>query len=621
MRLNKLTHLSLSLAAAALLISTGCLQDTGSDDVSKSEGVGQDGDSDGVGNGGAGEDGAAGGGHGRAGGGGGGASAGGSDGGGGFGEEPPMSPDPAPADEGGMGGGADADGEMGDPNTGGPAPPGGRDVSIGQGGAQDFGVFRRIIMDGGLPLPETLDDVGFFNEHVIDTPPADCGQAICLHASLGAMDNLINGAGCTMLQLGLNARVSGDQEERKPLNLGVAVDVSGSMRSDGKIDFVRRGLQLMLENLHPGDEVTLVAYSSDAHVIAEAVQEEGWPALTETIAGLTAGGGTNIHAGLDLAFDLVQRRADPSVQNRVILLSDGEPTVGITDEGAILEMASTYTLEGIGLTTIGVGAESNPAFLRTLSETGAGNFYFLENQSAIEEVFVEELNYFVTPIATDLRVEVLTGAAYELREVFGTRLWSTEGDTGVLEIPSVQIAHRMAHDDQEQGRRGGGGAILMEMMPLRRWQDAIGPDGDAGRVAHLRLSFLAEGEVLREEQTVEIRYPHDPDHMEEDGFFQILSAAENPEDYTVSTEKAFVMLNLYGGFRVATESVARGDLDFALITLEALEGAAMEWHDANHDEDIEDDLDILSRFIRNLIAAGAGQPDDQPEPVDPWPMD
>ena len=127
--------------------------------------------------------------------------------------------------------------------------------------------------------------------------------------------------------------------------------------------------------------------------------------------------------------------------------------------------------------------------------------------------------------------------------------------------------------------------------------------------------------MLREEQTVEIRYPFDPDHMEDDGFFQILSAAENPEDYRVSTEKAFVMLNLYGGFRVAAEAVARGDLDSALVTLESLEGAATQWHDANHDEDIEDDLDVLSRFIRNLISAGAGQPDDEPEPEDPWPMD
>jgi len=268
-----------------------------------------------------------------------------------------------------------------------------------------------------------------------------------------------------------------------------------------------------------------------------------------------------------------------------------------------------------------VGAESNPAFLRTLSETGAGNFYFLESQSAIEEVFVEELAYFVTPIATDLRVEVLTGEAYELREVFGTRLWTTEGNTGVIEIPSVQIAHRLAHDDQAAGRRGGGGAILLEMMPLRGWQDIIGGNGDEGRVAQINLSFLPAGEVIRQTQQIEIRAPFAPGEMPDDGFFRILSQAENPEDYEASVEKGFVMLNIFAGFRMATQAVGRRDFDSALVTLLALEGSATEWHDANHDEDIEDDLDILSRFIRNLMAAGAGQPDDEQEPEDPWPQD
>ena len=591
MRISKLTT---TLALAALLV--GCGQDA---DVKTSGGASAGGE------GGAGEGGA------------GGPAArpndgnGGSDGG--NASEPSPEPSMDAADQDGM-----AEGESaGDPSVG-----GGRtvDVGVGQGGAQDFGVFRRIIMDGGLPLPETLDDVGFFNEHKIDLPPADCGQAVCLHGLLGAMDNLINGAGCTMLQLGMNARVDEGSIERKPLNLGVAVDVSGSMRSEGKIDFVRRGLQLMLENLTPGDEVTLVAYSSNAHTVAEAVQEEGWSELSETIEDLAAGGGTNLHDGLQLAFDLVRRRSDPEYQNRVILLSDGEPTVGITEESEILSMAADFTAEGIGLTTIGVGAESNPAFLRTLSETGAGNFYFLEAQSAIEEVFVEELAYFVTPIATDLRVEVLTGEAYELREVFGTRLWSTEGRGGIIEIPSVQLAHRRSHDDQEQGRRGGGGGILMELMPQRGWEDLVQEAGEEGIVARLHLSFLPEGEVIRQEQTVEIRAPFSPGDLPEEGYFEILSRADAAGEWTPSVEKAFVMLNLYAGLRIASESVARGDLDTALVTLEALEGAAQEWLDANHDEDIEDDLDILSRFIRNLITQGAGQPDDEPLP-DPWPQD
>src|SRR5688572_14729068 len=68
---------------------------------------------------------------------------------------------------------------------------------VGQGGAQDFGQFRSILEAGGIPGPETLDDVGFFNEHKLEFPAPDCGTDVCLHGQLGVMGNLITGSNCT----------------------------------------------------------------------------------------------------------------------------------------------------------------------------------------------------------------------------------------------------------------------------------------------------------------------------------------------------------------------------------------------------------------------------------------
>src|SRR5690606_25691819 len=72
-------------------------------------------------------------------------------------------------------------------------------VGVGQGGAQDFGQFRQILEDGGIPGPETLDDVGFFNEHQIELPPPDCGEDLCIHGLLGVMGNMISGSNCTIV--------------------------------------------------------------------------------------------------------------------------------------------------------------------------------------------------------------------------------------------------------------------------------------------------------------------------------------------------------------------------------------------------------------------------------------
>ena len=58
-------------------------------------------------------------------------------------------------------------------------PPGSSGVT--QGGAQDIGHFRQLVDDGSVPAPEVLDEVGFFAEHALDQPPADCGSVVCAH--------------------------------------------------------------------------------------------------------------------------------------------------------------------------------------------------------------------------------------------------------------------------------------------------------------------------------------------------------------------------------------------------------------------------------------------------------
>ena len=78
-----------------------------------------------------------------------------------------------------------------------------------------------------------------------------------------------------------------------------------------------------------------------------------------------------------------------------------------TEDDEIEVMLETdYIGEGIGLTTIGLGESFDPALMRGLAEIGGGNHYFLENPRSVEEVFVEEIEYFVTPIASNLRIEL-----------------------------------------------------------------------------------------------------------------------------------------------------------------------------------------------------------------------
>ena len=94
-------------------------------------------------------------------------------------------------------------------------------------GAADFAVFRAIVSKGEVPASNVLDDLGFFAEHKIDFPQADCGQDLCLHGRVGIMGNLITGSTCSILQIGLNSPIDPSKLARPPLHLVLVLDASG----------------------------------------------------------------------------------------------------------------------------------------------------------------------------------------------------------------------------------------------------------------------------------------------------------------------------------------------------------------------------------------------------------
>ncbi|MCA9689187.1 MAG: VWA domain-containing protein [Myxococcales bacterium] len=475
-------------------------------------------------------------------------------------------------------------------------------VGVGQGGAQDFGQFRAILEDGGIPDPSTLDDVGFFNEHKIPLPNAGCEDAVCLHGLFGSMGNMISGSRCNVVLLGMNTPIDPDTLERPPLNLALAIDVSGSMRGEN-LDYTVAGLSNMLDKLEPGDRVSLVTFNSEAEILADALAGDD-PALAEAIDGLWAEGGTNLYDGLRTAFELVSAHADAQHQNRVLLLSDGVASAGIEEDAQLVDLARAWAEEGVSVSTIGMGDEFDATLMRELSEVGAGAFYYVEDPEAVLEVFTEEVEAFLVPLAEALTIDADIDGDYRLRGVYGTKLFELGVNKAHIEIPTVQLAHRTTPAHIEGGRRGGGGAILLELV------NSAAPTGDGAQVGSLRLQYRVPGSDALVEQEVDITSPLSIG--EDDAWFE-----------TESVEKGFVTLNIYMGFAMASQRAAGGDGRGALTLLTGLAANVEGWLTSHDDADIEDDLLYIHMFVDNLIARGATLPPDsqtKPEP-EPWPQD
>ncbi len=475
----------------------------------------------------------------------------------------------------------------------------GLDPGVGQGGAQDFGLFREILFEGDIPGPETIDDLGFFAEHKIALPEADCGDEVCIHGMLGVMGNMISGSNCTVVLVGMNTSIDPALIDRPPLNLSIAVDLSKSM-AGVPIARVRDGLLNMRESLDPADRITLVGFGDGAEVIVQQVAGDS-PEYEAAVQSLTPAGATNIYAGLRTAFEEVDAFAMEGMQNRVLLVSDGVATGGLTSPSKIENLVESWASHGYGLTTVGLGESFDVGLMGTLAELGNGSFYYVENPQAVEEVFVEEVEAFTIPLAKAVTIDVSVFEGYDLRAVYGTKQVDTWGNQAHIDIPILQIAHRKSDEDNQKGRRGGGGAILLELLPTGE------SPGEVGRI-EFEYEVPGSGEIV--EQSVDISSP--------------LAAWETPENGYFgddAVQKGFVMLNIYVGFRMASTRASSGDYAGALTVLRPLLLSVQDWLVLNPDEDIEDDLLYINLFIDNLEAQGGATNTPNPVPPEPWPSD
>jgi Ca-activated chloride channel family protein len=494
-------------------------------------------------------------------------------------------------------------------------------TNINLSGSQDFGPFRAELAAGRVPSPDLLDEAGFFAEHHGELPAPSCGEHVCLQSMLAVMGNLLDGSNCTMLQLGLNSPIAADADNRPPLSLAVVVDTSGSMAQESKIDFVRNGLGIMIDGLKDEDRFSLVTYDSEAVTVVPMTDVSGNRVmLRDAVLSLVADGSTNLFDGLDQGYREVYANYDSARQNRVILLSDGNPTVGITDAPSIIEMSRDFNSQGVGLTSIGLGTDFNVALMRDLALQADGNYYFLENAGAVSEVFDEELSFFTVPIAFDLSLSVTAGADYEFGRAVGSPLWENDNNGGHLEVPSVFIAHRESADDvtEDGGRRGGGSALLIELMP--RLLEADDPEATEAEVATVEVSFREPGSEELVSDTLFVNYPHAAWELLETGYF----ANINTQSTDVSVvQKSFVMLNLYAGIEGAVSSFHENGLDptQSIADLEALLAAVRDYNEEVQDTDIDYDIALVEQLISVMVQNNVPEPTDVQIPEDPWPSD
>lgn len=470
---------------------------------------------------------------------------------------------------------------------------------VGQGGAQDIGEFRAIVARGEVPAQETLDPLGFFAEHALDLPAADCGERVCMQPQL-AVAPRFDGGNWTMAFVALNSPVDPATEARPDTHVVLAIE-STTRTAPAIRESLAGAARELVTGLRPGDRVSVIRIGESARTLVRAAEPTN-PALGDAVRGIAAGatdGAAATYDGLALAARALEGWGGA---RRVVLLTSGRADAGVRDESRVVGLAEALAREGASISVIGAGADYVSRMPSAIGDLGTGTYAFAESGDALVEIMRLEGRTSIIPLATDFTMRVTASPGYAIGRVYGARRVIADGATATLSSPMLVLGQREGSDDVTHGRRGGGGGIFVELIA----------DPSAG-VAREQPAFLVEASFV--DPTTSFRRTLQREVV------NALAPGENPADLWPSFSdeeraKPFMMLNMYLTLRSVIDFYEAGDCARALGVADMMQWTVDLWQGVYSDPDVAADNDLLLD-LRDNVATTCVEARGPVEPVEP----
>lgn len=262
---------------------------------------------------------------------------------------------------------------------------------------------RRLLNAGRLPPADAVRVEELLNYFPYDyAQPAD-GRPFAVHTALAPAPWHPSNV---LLRIGIKGKdiASG---ALPPANLVFLVDVSGSMDSPDKLPLLKSSLKLLVNRLRAQDRITLVTYASGTRVALPPTPGSDKAAISAAIDQLVAGGSTAGASGIALAYQAAQQGFIAGGINRVLLATDGDFNVGVTDFRQLKGMVEEKRKSGVSLSTLGFGTGNyNEQLMEQLADAGDGAYSYIDNLMEGNKVLANEMSSTLATIARDVKIQV-----------------------------------------------------------------------------------------------------------------------------------------------------------------------------------------------------------------------
>lgn len=409
---------------------------------------------------------------------------------------------------------------------------------------------RRLLNGGALPPSDAVRVEELINYFPYDYALPRDGRPFAVHTALAP-------APWNAQRVLLRVAIKGQdvaQQSLPPANLVFLVDVSGSMESADKLPLLRSSLKLLVDQMRPVDRISLVTYAGSTQVVLPPTSGADKAAIKAAIDGLRAGGGTAGASGIELAYRAAQQSFIDGGINRILLATDGDFNVGVSDTEQLKKMVEAQRRTGISLSTLGFGTGNyNEQLMEQIADVGDGAYSYVDNLMEGQKVLVSEMSSTLATIARDVKVQIEFNPAlvqeyrqigYENRQLRREDFHNNQVDAGDIGAGHTVTAL------YELTLTGARGAI----DPLRYGAAVTAGDARSGELAHLRLRYKRPGQSSSEliETPIRREAMKPLDQADADfrfatavaGFGQVLRGGRHTGGWTVADARALASASL-----------------------------------------------------------------------------
>jgi Ca-activated chloride channel family protein len=262
---------------------------------------------------------------------------------------------------------------------------------------------RRFINNGSLPPKDAVRVEEMINYFTYDyrEPEGDQPFSIDLDSTECPWDRSHR-----LLRIGLKGREVAN-EKRPASNLVFLLDISGSMTPAERLPLVKQAMRLLVDKLSEKDRVAIVVYAGGSGLALTSTSGNEKEKIMRALEELKAGGSTNGADGIELAYKVAADNFIKGGVNRVILATDGDFNIGVTNQGDLIRLIEEKAKSGVFLSVLGVGTDNlKDSTMQKLADKGNGNYAYLDSVEEARKVLVQQINGTLMTIAKDVKIQV-----------------------------------------------------------------------------------------------------------------------------------------------------------------------------------------------------------------------